>query len=85
MSRPCTSDFYLTHNLPERFEYPDSFKKYGIHRDPPMHPFFMTTASEYGFYPPTHHTVPVKYHVRPHQFTDSLRRAGMYRNFSLNL
>lgn len=45
-----TSDFYRTCQLPKRFEYPCWFHGYGIQKQPPEHPFYKTTSSDYGRY-----------------------------------
>ncbi|KAF5306532.1 hypothetical protein FQR65_LT18538 [Abscondita terminalis] len=79
-----TSDFYRTCNLPKRFEYPSWFYGYGYQRKPEAHPFYRTSASEYGKYPPTVHTVPTRFFPTSQEFTTALLKAGMYRNYSLN-
>lgn len=43
-----TSDYYRTCKLPKRFEYPSWFYGFGIQKQPPDHPFYRTTTSEYG-------------------------------------
>ncbi|XP_022194359.1 UPF0691 protein C9orf116 [Nilaparvata lugens] len=80
-----TSDLYKTTNLPGRFEYPQFFSNYGVHRRPPPHPFYVTTASEVGYYPPSLHTVPLRFYPRSQRFSSHLAKCGMYRNYSLNL
>lgn len=80
-----TSTYYKTYNLPRRFDYPQIFSNYGCHKQPQVHPFYVTTSSEYGFYPPSHHTVPTCYYPQNHSFSSNLAAAGMYRNFSLNI
>ncbi|XP_050294275.1 piercer of microtubule wall 1 protein [Anthonomus grandis grandis] len=79
-----TSDFYQTCGLPKRFDYPNWFYGYGTQRRPPLHPFYTTTSSEYGRYPPTIHTVPTSFFPNTQDFTRNLAKAGMYRNYSLN-
>ncbi|KAK9702613.1 protein of unknown function (DUF4490) [Popillia japonica] len=79
-----TSDFYRTCQLPKRFEYPSWFHGYGIQQQPPQHPFYRTTSSDYGRYPPTVHSVPTSFHPNSQQFTNALSKTGMYRNYSLN-
>ncbi|XP_044259357.1 UPF0691 protein C9orf116 [Tribolium madens] len=79
-----TSDFYRTCELPKRFEYPSWFYGYGIQRRPPEHPFYRTTSSDYGRYPPTIHTVPTSFFPNNQQFSKALAKTGMYRNYSLN-
>ncbi|XP_046677297.1 UPF0691 protein C9orf116 [Homalodisca vitripennis] len=80
-----TSDFYRTCKLPKRFDYPQIFTNYGCHKRPAAHPFYVTTSSDYGFYPPSHHTVPTCFYPRNQAFSGALAKAGMYRNFSLNV
>ncbi|XP_017774913.1 PREDICTED: UPF0691 protein C9orf116 [Nicrophorus vespilloides] len=79
-----TSDFYKTCGLPKRFEYPSWFHGYGLQKRPPQHPFYKTTSSDYGRYPPTVHTVPTCFHPNTQEFTTLLAKTGMYRNYSLN-
>ncbi|ENN72347.1 piercer of microtubule wall 1 protein [Dendroctonus ponderosae] len=79
-----TSDFYRTCQLPKRFDYPSWFYGYGVDRKPPEHPFYRTTSSDYGRYPPTIHTVPTSFFPNTQDFTKALAKAGMYRNYSLN-
>ncbi|XP_060526587.1 piercer of microtubule wall 1 protein [Cylas formicarius] len=78
-----TSQFYRTSDLPKRFEYPSWFYGYGIQK-PQEHPFYRTTSSDYGRYPPTIHTVPTSFFPKTQEFSATLAKAGMYRNYSLN-
>ncbi|KAL3272982.1 hypothetical protein HHI36_014439 [Cryptolaemus montrouzieri] len=80
-----TSETYRTCNLPKRFEYPSWFYGYGIHRTPPMNPFYRTTSSDYGRYPPTIHSVPTSFYPNVQEFSKVLSKAGNYRNYSLNV
>ncbi|KAL1506607.1 hypothetical protein ABEB36_005936 [Hypothenemus hampei] len=84
IQRVRTSDFYKTCHLPKRFDYPTWFYGYGIERRPPEHPFYRTTSSDYGRYPPTIHTVPTSFFPTTQDFSRGLAKAGMYRNYSLN-
>lgn len=43
-----TSDYYRTCQLPKRFDYPSWFTGYGNQKQPPDHPFYRTTSSDYG-------------------------------------
>ncbi|KAG5867196.1 hypothetical protein JTB14_015831 [Gonioctena quinquepunctata] len=79
-----TSDFYKTCKLPKRFEYPSWFYGYGIQRRPAEHPFYKTTSSDYGRYPPTIHSVPTSFFPNNQEFTKALVKTGNYRNYSLN-
>ncbi|PNF40419.1 hypothetical protein B7P43_G01587 [Cryptotermes secundus] len=79
-----TSDFYRTANLPNRFDRPYWFTGYGCQRRPPQHPFYRTTSSDYGWYPPTIHTVPTVFYPMSQKFSNDLAKSGMYRNYSLN-
>nr|CAD7580358.1 unnamed protein product [Timema californicum] len=79
-----TSDYYHTANLPRRFDHPDWFSGYGCQRSTPPHPFYQTTSQEYGWYPPTVHTVPTTFYPTAHKFSTVLAQGGMYRNYSLN-
>ncbi|KAJ8944100.1 hypothetical protein NQ314_009556, partial [Rhamnusium bicolor] len=81
-----TSDFYRTCKLPKRFEYPSWFYGYGNQRRPPNHPFYRTTSGDYG-----RHFVRTHNSQRSHiffptnqEFSKSLAKTGMYRNYSLN-
>ncbi|KAJ2947027.1 hypothetical protein O0L34_g16372 [Tuta absoluta] len=78
-----TSDVYATCNLPKRFEHPHWFNGYGNQVNS-QHPFYRTTSSVYGWYPPGIHTVPSEYHPANQTFTNHLSAFGMYRNYSLN-
>ncbi|KAJ9601778.1 hypothetical protein L9F63_000070 [Diploptera punctata] len=79
-----TSDLYQTANLPERFDKPYWFYGYGCQRKPPEHPFYRTTSLDYGWYPPSVHTVPTSFYPVSQKFSNALIRGGMYRNYSLN-
>ncbi|KAK4881415.1 hypothetical protein RN001_004734 [Aquatica leii] len=72
-----TSDFYQTCKLPKRFEYPSWFYGYGIQRKPSQHPFYRTTTSEYGKYPPTVHSIPTSFFPTTQGFTNALAKAVM--------
>ncbi|CAG9785040.1 unnamed protein product [Diatraea saccharalis] len=48
---PKTSDYFETCNLPKRFEHPHWFNGYGCQVSK-QHPFYRTSASVYGWYPP---------------------------------
>lgn len=65
--------------------FPDRFKKFGCQKTPPVHPFYRTSYSEYGFYPPTIHSVTKCYHPLSPKFTQEMSSFGMYRNHSLNM
>ncbi|XP_075971135.1 piercer of microtubule wall 1 protein isoform X2 [Anticarsia gemmatalis] len=78
-----TSDFFITCNLPKRFEHPHWFNGYGCQVSK-QHPFYRTSASEYGWYPPGLHSVPTVYYPKSQDFSSYLASAGMYRNYSLN-
>ncbi|CAH2107291.1 unnamed protein product [Euphydryas editha] len=78
-----TSDMFVTCNLPKRFEHPHWFNGYGCQVSK-QHPFYRTSASEYGWYPPGWHTIPSAYFPKNQQFSNQLASAGMYRNYSLN-
>ncbi|XP_053603073.1 piercer of microtubule wall 1 protein isoform X2 [Plodia interpunctella] len=80
---PKTSDLFITCNLPKRFEHPHWFNGYGCQVSN-QHPFYRTSASVYGWYPPGLHSVPTTYFPKSQAFTESLAQAGMYRNYSLN-
>ncbi|KAJ0179863.1 hypothetical protein K1T71_004454 [Dendrolimus kikuchii] len=82
-SEPKTSDFFATCNLPKRFEHPHWFNGYGSQVSR-QHPFYRTSASEYGWYPPGIHSVPSVFFPAGQTFTNRLAAAGMYRNYSLN-
>ncbi|PSN29368.1 UPF0691 protein [Blattella germanica] len=74
-----TSDLYRTANLPEHW-----FSGYGCQKKPPEHPFYRTTSMEYGWYPPSVHTIPTSFHPVSQKFSNALAKGGMYRNYSLN-
>eukprot|EP00118_Oscarella_pearsei_P029121 m.3719 g.3719 ORF g.3719 m.3719 type:complete len:103 (+) comp9724_c0_seq1:32-340(+) len=76
-----TSDYYRTHNLPERFNQPDCFQGYGFKVE---HPMYRTASSSYGNHCPNVHTVPTSFHGRSQKFSGHLGKSGMYRNQSLN-
>ncbi|XP_049866207.1 piercer of microtubule wall 1 protein isoform X2 [Pectinophora gossypiella] len=78
-----TSDIFAACNLPKRFEYPHWFNGYGSQVSK-QHPFYRTSANEYGWYAPDWHTVPTEYYPAGQRFTNQLAAAGMYRNYSLN-
>ncbi|XP_028040720.1 UPF0691 protein C9orf116 homolog isoform X2 [Bombyx mandarina] len=78
-----TSDLFITCNLPKRFEHPHWFNGYGCQVSK-EHPFYRTSASEYGWYPPGWHSVPTVYFPKNQQFSNHLAQSGMYRNYSLN-
>ncbi|XP_028174283.1 piercer of microtubule wall 1 protein isoform X1 [Ostrinia nubilalis] len=78
-----TSDFFATCNLPKRFEHPHWFNGYGCQVSR-QHPFYRTSASVYGWYPPGIHSVPSVFFPAGQTFTNRLAAAGMYRNYSLN-
>ncbi|XP_045765190.1 UPF0691 protein C9orf116 isoform X2 [Maniola jurtina] len=80
---PKTSDFLTTCNLPKRFEHPHWFNGYGCQTNK-QHPFYRTSASEYGWYPPGYHSVPTAFFPKNQHFSNYLASAGMYRNYSLN-
>ncbi|XP_073951475.1 piercer of microtubule wall 1 protein isoform X1 [Choristoneura fumiferana] len=80
---PKTSDYFVTCNLPKRFEHPHWFNGYGSQTDK-QHPFYRTSASVYGWYPPGIHSVPSVFFPAGQTFTNRLSAAGMYRNYSLN-
>ncbi|CAI6369533.1 unnamed protein product [Macrosiphum euphorbiae] len=79
-----TSDFYETHNLPARFECP-GLQNYGKTRRTPTNPFYATTYNDYGYFPPTVHTVRKCYHGKPQRFGQEQFVRGMYRDNSLNM
>ncbi|XP_050342536.1 piercer of microtubule wall 1 protein isoform X1 [Nymphalis io] len=78
-----TSDLFHTCNLPKRFEHPHWFNGYGCQVSK-QHPFYRTSASEYGWYPPGYYSVPSVFFPAGQTFTNRLAAAGMYRNYSLN-
>ncbi|XP_045446406.1 UPF0691 protein C9orf116 [Melitaea cinxia] len=78
-----TSDMFATCNLPKRFEHPHWFNGYGCQVNK-QHPFYRTSSSEYGFYPPGFYSVPSVFFPAGQTFTNRLAAAGMYRNYSLN-
>ncbi|XP_064071304.1 piercer of microtubule wall 1 protein isoform X2 [Vanessa tameamea] len=82
-SELMTSDLFHTCNLPKRFEHPHWFNGYGCQVSK-QHPFYRTSASEYGWYPPGWHSVPSVYFPKNQEFSNFLAGAGMYRNYSLN-
>lgn len=47
-------------------------------------PFFRSSSMEYGFFPPTIHTVPTSYFPRSNTFSDRTSLGGMYKNATLN-
>ncbi|XP_060881073.1 piercer of microtubule wall 2 protein-like [Metopolophium dirhodum] len=79
-----TSDFYETHNLPARFECP-GLQNYSKTRRTPTNPFYATTYNDYGYFPPTVHTVRKCYHGKPQRFGQEQFVRGMYRDNSLNM
>ncbi|XP_045493288.1 UPF0691 protein C9orf116 homolog isoform X1 [Colias croceus] len=84
IKRPVkTSDIFVTCNLPKRFEHPHWFNGYGCQVNK-QHPFYRTSASEYGWFPPGLHSVPTTYLPKNQHFSNQLAGAGMYRNYSLN-
>ncbi|XP_037923960.1 UPF0691 protein C9orf116 homolog [Hermetia illucens] len=78
-----TSKVYQTFNLPHRFECPYLFQGYGAQK-PNQNPFYKTVNSEYGWFAPNPHTVPLRFFPRSQDFSTNLARSGMYRNYSLN-
>jgi len=79
-----TCDLYPIHpKLPPRFNNSEWFKGYGCEKFP--HPFYITTAMDYGRFPPTAHTMTQSYYPIECKFTDHLAVTGMPRNRSLNL
>ncbi|GAB1609103.1 UPF0691 protein C9orf116 homolog isoform X2 [Argonauta hians] len=76
------SDIYQTINLPKRFEDPKCLKGYGAERV--THPLYKTSSSEYGFLPPSVHSVPLCFYPRSFKFSKTMILGGMYRNRSLN-
>ncbi|XP_059059043.1 piercer of microtubule wall 1 protein [Achroia grisella] len=78
-----TSDVFITCNLPKRFDHPHWFNGYGCQVSK-QHPFYRTSASVYGWYPPGIHSVPSVFFPAGQTFTNHLAAAGMYRNYSLN-
>ncbi|KAG7299513.1 hypothetical protein JYU34_016476 [Plutella xylostella] len=78
-----TSDLFHTCNLPPRFEHPHWFNGYGSQINK-QHPFYRTTSSEYGWYPPGYHSVPSVFFPQGQKFSNHLAACGMYRNYSLN-
>ncbi|XKL66671.1 hypothetical protein PGB90_010091 [Kerria lacca] len=82
----CTSDLYHTDGcLPARFERPNMFQNYGKQKYVNINPRYMKTSLQYGFYPPTIHTVPTRYYPLNNKFSRSVYKGGMFRNFSLNI
>ncbi|KAI5632098.1 hypothetical protein NE865_15165 [Phthorimaea operculella] len=79
-----TSDVYATCNLPKRFEHPHWFNGYGSQANN-QHPFYRTTSSVYGWYPPGIASIPSAYYPLTQSFTENLYATGMYRNYSLNM
>ncbi|XP_071960401.1 piercer of microtubule wall 1 protein-like [Antedon mediterranea] len=77
----ATSDFYRTHNLPDRFEHPECFQGYNTKSQNPM---YRTTSMEIGSRSPTVHHMPNSFHARSQQFSVHLGTCGMYRNHGLN-
>ncbi|XP_048516046.1 piercer of microtubule wall 1 protein [Athalia rosae] len=80
----CTSEVYLTCNLPMRFMYPRVFQGYRQDDCSLPHPCYRSTSMDYGWHAPTIHSVPTSFFPRTNEFTNRLARAGMYRNCSLN-
>ncbi|XP_060801283.1 piercer of microtubule wall 1 protein isoform X2 [Amyelois transitella] len=80
---PKTSDLFVTCNLPKRFDHPHWFNGYGCQVSK-QHPFYRTSASVYGWYPPGPHSVPTSYFPKNQGFTNAMAKSGMYRNYSLN-
>ncbi|KAL0840339.1 hypothetical protein ABMA28_015602 [Loxostege sticticalis] len=78
-----TSDYFATCNLPKRFEHPHWFNGYG-QQVSKQHPFYRTSASVYGWYPPGPYSVPTVFFPKSQQFSNHLALSGMYRNYSLN-
>ncbi|XP_061377929.1 piercer of microtubule wall 1 protein isoform X2 [Danaus plexippus] len=78
-----TSDMFATCNLPKRFEHPHWFNGYGCQVSK-QHPFYRTSANEYGWYPPGQHSIPSVFFPKSQKFSNQLANAGMYRNYSLN-
>lgn len=61
----------------------DLFQGYGAQK-PNQNPFYKTVNSEYGWFAPNPHTVPLRFFPRSQDFSTNLARSGMYRNYSLN-
>lgn len=80
-----TCDFYAGKNLPKRFNNPHWFKGYGNERFNQINMRFLTTAFDYGRYPPSIHTIPLKYVGTQHKFTESEWTGHLYRNHSVNV
>jgi t-SNARE complex subunit (syntaxin) len=77
----CTSKFYKTTNLPNRFERPDMWS----HNAKEQHKSYTTTTNTYGKQQPTVHEMPTQFRGLSSKFSSQLHRAGPYRNFSLNI
>ncbi|KAG5683700.1 hypothetical protein PVAND_012966 [Polypedilum vanderplanki] len=77
-----TSSVYKTHNLPHRFDNPGIFHGYGVERD--INFAYWTSNSEYGKFPPSIHTVPLRYFPRTYELSRTLITMKK-RNFSLNM
>ncbi|XP_026328820.1 UPF0691 protein C9orf116 isoform X2 [Hyposmocoma kahamanoa] len=77
-----TSDIYATCDLPKRFEHPHWFNGYGCQTNY-QHPFYRTSSSEYGWYPPGYHSVPSVFYPQNNEI-QMLFQFGMYRNYALN-
>lgn len=69
--------------LPDRFDNPSWFKGYGCERK--QHPFYATTSSLYGKFPPNVHTMPAMYTPMKNDFSEHLMSTGIERNRSLNI
>lgn len=76
-----TSDFYHTKDIPERFNHPDWFEGYNTKV---QHPFYATSACQYGSKSPSVHTLPTQFHGKSQKFSKNLGKFGMFRNHSLN-
>ncbi|KAF4517461.1 hypothetical protein B566_EDAN004500 [Ephemera danica] len=80
-----TSELYRTTNLPRRFENPSWFQGYGSQVEQnPQFQRYRPSSSEYGWFPPTVHTVAPCFYPLNQRFSSRLAQFGMYRNFSLN-
>ncbi|KAK3919580.1 UPF0691 protein C9orf116-like protein [Frankliniella fusca] len=78
-----TSDLYWTYNLPKRFDNPNWFSGYGVQVEC-QNPMYRRTSQDYGWLPPSIHTVPVIYRPQDASFSNTYAQFGMYRNYSLN-
>ncbi|XP_055617586.1 piercer of microtubule wall 1 protein [Toxorhynchites rutilus septentrionalis] len=81
----CTpnNDVYKNIKLPKQLESPYLSKGYG-NQMTEQNPIYKTSNSEYGYFPPSPHTVPHRYYPKSNKFTEHLHKCGMFRNYSLN-